>query len=173
VQSEIGQGTAFKIYVPASIDAKEAEAAPELAPIANGNGELVLVVDDEPPIREALVRTLESHGYRCYTAEDGSDALALYFTRRDEIDVVITDLAMGQMDGVKLVKNLRRLDPNVRVVVSSGHMQKENLDALEALGVRFFLDKPYTADKLLRALHAILHSNGSVAPKARSLAIVR
>ena len=116
----------------------------------------MLVVDDEPPIREALVRTLEANGYRAYTAEDGSDALHLYFQRRAEIAVVITDLSMGQMDGVTLVRSLRKVDPKVRVIVSSGHTQKENVVVLEGLGVRTFLDKPYTADKLLRALQKVL-----------------
>lgn len=157
VQSELGHGTAFKVYIPAAGDAAEAPPPIAPAPVVGGNGELVLIVDDEPPIREALVRTLEANGYRCFTAEDGTDALALYFTRRDEIDVVITDIAMAQMDGVKLVKSLRRLKPDVRVIVSSGHMQKENQDALQSLGVSFFLDKPYSAEKLLRALFAILH----------------
>jgi DNA-binding NtrC family response regulator len=117
----------------------------------------VLVVDDEPPIREALVGTLESNGYRAFTAEDGSDALALYFQRKEEIDVVLTDLAMAQMDGIALVRSLRKVNPDVRVIVSSGHMQKDNMVVLNGLGVKSFLDKPYSADKLLRALREILH----------------
>ncbi|MDR3404669.1 MAG: PAS domain S-box protein [Chthoniobacter sp.] len=156
VQSELGVGTTFSVFLPASQEKKTAGTAIEEAPIECGNGELVLVVDDEPPIREALVRTLSANGYRAYTAEDGSDALALYFQRRAEIDVVITDLAMGQMDGVTLVRSLRKVDPKVRVIVSSGHMQKENVVILEGMGVKTFLDKPYTADKLLRALQKVL-----------------
>jgi CheY-like chemotaxis protein len=60
------------------------------------------------------------------------------------------------MDGVKLVRSLRRLDSDVRVIVSSGHLQKENRDVLESLGVSVFLDKPYTADRLLRSLRGAL-----------------
>jgi CheY-like chemotaxis protein len=125
VQSEIGKGTTFRIFLPAASEAEaKAVNVQESAPPAAGRGELVLIVDDEAPIREALVQTLEGNGYRCFTAEDGSDALALYFTRRDEIDVVITDIAMAQMDGVKLTRSLRRLDPEVRVIVSSGHIKR-------------------------------------------------
>jgi PAS domain S-box-containing protein len=156
VQSEIGVGTTFSVFLPANRDTKAGNAAKDEAPIVRGNGELVLVVDDEPPIREALVRTLSANGYRAYTAEDGSDALALYFQRRTEIDVVLTDISMAQMDGVTLVRSLRKVDPKVRVIVSSGHLQKENVVVLEGLGVKTFLDKPYTAEKLLRALQAIL-----------------
>ena len=99
-------------------------------------------MDDEAPIREALVQTTEDHGYRAYTAEDGSDALALYFQRRDEIKLVLTDLAMGQMDGLALVRALRKLDSTVPVIVSSGHCQPDQVIVLEGLGVKTFLDKP-------------------------------
>jgi len=114
------------------------------------------VVDDEAPIREAIVATLEANNYHCYTAEDGTDALALYFERRSAIAVVVTDLHMGMMDGISLLRSLRKLDPNVKVIVSSGHIQKENLTILNSLGVKTFLEKPYTAEKLLRSVKAML-----------------
>jgi PAS domain S-box-containing protein len=157
VQSEVGHGTTFKVFLPASRDGAAAETGGEnLEPVERGKGELVLVVDDEAPIRDALVSTLEANGYHCFTAEDGSDALNIYFSRRDEIDLIVTDLAMAQMDGVKLVRNLRRLGSDVRVVVSSGHVQKEAMQELVALGVRHFLEKPYSADKLLRTMRRAL-----------------
>ena len=151
VQSEVGIGTTFRIFLPATKDGTaEVKDADETD--LRGRGELVLVVDDEPPIREALVQTLQDHGYRAYTAEDGSDALALYFQRKDEIKLVLTDLSMAQMDGIALVRALRRFDPGVKVVVSSGHCPPEQVIILEGLGVKRFLDKPYTASKLLRVL---------------------
>jgi two-component system, cell cycle sensor histidine kinase and response regulator CckA len=156
VQSEVGVGTTFRVFLPATLSEGTAETAQEREVDLRGNGELILVVDDEPPIREALVQTLEDFGYRAYTAEDGSDALALYFQRRGEIKVVLTDLAMGQMDGLSLVRALRKLDAQVRVIVSSGHCQPEQTIALEKLGVTTFLDKPYNAGKLLRAVRAEL-----------------
>lgn len=158
VQSEVGKGTAFKVFVPAELgeDAQMKESSGPVPAPPRGDGELILVVDDEPPIREALVRTLESYNYRCFTAEDGSDALALYFARQSEIDVVLTDLAMAQMDGVRLVRSLRRIDRDVRVVVSSGHIQREAAQELETLGVNVLIEKPYNADQLLRALKKVL-----------------
>jgi DNA-binding NtrC family response regulator len=145
------------VFLPANEDFNPCAGLPEAGgPPGAGNGELILVVDDEAPIREALVGTLEANGYRCFTAEDGTDALAVYFSRRDEIDLVLTDLAMAQMDGVKLSRSLRRFDPQVRIVISSGHIQKEAAQELVALGVRHFLEKPYNADKLLRVLRQAL-----------------
>ena len=155
VQSEPGVGTTFSVFVPATRDAEVAKKEDEAA-VADGRGELILVVDDEAPIREALVGTLSAHGYRAYTAEDGTDALALYFQRRGEIAVVLTDLSMGQMDGIALVRALRKIDPGARVIVSSGHFQKDNMAVLQGLGVEVLLEKPYTADKLLRALRKVL-----------------
>jgi PAS domain S-box-containing protein len=162
VQSEVGVGTTFSVYLPANQESKSDNSSKQEAPLARGNGELVLVVDDEPPIREALVRTLTANGYQAYTAEDGSDALALYFQRKNEIDLVLTDISMGQMDGVTLVRSLRKVNPKVRVIVSSGHLQKENVVVLEGLGVKTFLDKPYTAEKLLRAVQTELRVEAEV-----------
>lgn len=105
IQSQVGHGTTFKVFVPAIRDARSAPEKKEVdASVLRGNGELVLVVDDEAPVREAIVSTLEANGYRCYTAEDGTDALALYFERKAQIAIVVTDLHMGIMDGINLVR---------------------------------------------------------------------
>jgi CheY-like chemotaxis protein len=152
LQSEVGVGTTFKVFLPASREARSEEQQEEDLSALCGNGELVLVVDDEAPIRDVIAGTLENHNYRCYTAEDGSDALAVYFERRDAISLIITDLNMGMMDGITLTRSLRRLTPDARIIVSSGHIQKENQTILEGLGVKTFLDKPYTAEKLLRCV---------------------
>lgn len=166
LQSAVGVGTTFSVFIPASRDAEVAKIEDEAA-VANGTGELILIVDDEAPIREALVGTLTAHGYRAYTAEDGTDALALYFQRRGEISVVLTDLSMGQMDGIALVRALRKIDPAVRVIVSSGHFQKENVTVLQGLGVEVMLEKPYTADKLRRAIRKVLEPKKPATPAGK------
>ena len=153
VESQAGTGTTFAIFIPAMTDETAPNDKEPDVPLAPGRGQRVLVVDDEPAIRETVVQALIANGYRAYTAEDGTDALALYHQRRTEIDLVLTDISMAQMDGIALTRALRRINPNVRVVVSSGHFPKESLTVLENLGVKVFLDKPYTADKLLRSLH--------------------
>jgi CheY-like chemotaxis protein len=125
----------------------------------------VLVVDDEMPIREVIVGTLEAHNYRCYTAEDGQDALAMYFERRGAISLIITDLHMAMMDGITLTKSVKKLTPDARVIVSSGHINKENQTILEGLNVKAMLEKPYTAEKLLRCVKNALAA-APVASKA-------
>ncbi len=152
LQSEVGVGTTFKIHLPANRQIRTEVQQEESLADLKGNGELVLVVDDEAPIREVIVGTLEAHNYRCYTAEDGTDALAMYFERRDAIQLVITDLHMATMDGIGLTRSLRKLTPDAKVIVSSGHINKENQTILEGLAVKSFLEKPYTAEKLLKCV---------------------
>ena len=149
LQSEVKVGTTFKIHLPASLNAKAEEKNAGCITDLRGNGELVLVVDDESAIREVIVGTLEAHNYRCYTAEDGTEALALYFERRNEVHLIVTDLHMGMMDGVMLTRSVKKLAPDAKVIISSGHIQKENQVILEGLGVSHFLEKPYTSEKLL------------------------
>ena len=156
VKSYLGVGTTFTVFIPAA-DQMTGETKPvENGPIASGGGKRVLLVDDEPAIREAVSCTLEASGYQVFQAEDGTDALALYHQRRDEIDIVLTDISMGKMDGVTLSRALKRLNPKVRIIVSSGHFHKDNVTILEGLGIHAFLDKPYPADKLLRLLQSEL-----------------
>ena len=157
VESEPGKGTTFRIYLPAS-DQTTDEVAHEDAVIPRGKGELILVVDDEPAIRNSAIKTLEAHGYRAYTAEDGTDALALYFQRRGEIDLVLTDVEMDLMDGIALARALKKVEPAVKIIVSSGESNNNKKPILQDLGVTGFLDKPYSARDLLSAVYAAIHA---------------
>jgi hypothetical protein len=168
LQSEVGVGTTFKIHLPANRDARAEEKEEEDLAGLRGNGELVLVVDDEAPIREVIVGTLEAHNYRCYTAEDGTDALAMYFERRKAIQLIITDLHMAVMDGITLTRSLKKLTPDAKIIVSSGHIQKENQKILEGLGVKAFLEKPYTAEKLLRCVKNVIAAAPAAAAASKA-----
>ena len=157
LDSELGVGTTFRVYIPADREAKaEKKRAVNTAEL-RGQGEQLLIVDDEATIREAVVATLSANGYTCFTAEDGTDALALYFERKQAIALVITDLHMGMMDGIALTRSIRRVSPEAKIVISSGHIDKESQTALNSIGVQDILEKPYTAEKLLRCVKAILH----------------
>jgi two-component system cell cycle sensor histidine kinase/response regulator CckA len=158
LQSQVGVGTTFRVFIPANVEAKsEAKAYADLDAL-RGDGETILVVDDESSVREAVVAQLEAFGYQCYTAEDGTDALALYFERQDQIAGIITDLHMGIMDGITLVRSLRRLVPDVKVIVSSGHLEKEKVEILKGLGVDLLLEKPYSVEKLLTTVRKMLET---------------
>jgi two-component system, cell cycle sensor histidine kinase and response regulator CckA len=152
VYSEVGRGTQFKIHLPAVESALTSQVEETVLRLPSGHGELILVVDDEAAIREIARGTLEAHGYRALTASDGTEAIAIYVQHKDDIKVVLTDMMMPYMDGPATIRALRKLNPAVRIIASSG--LTENAIVIEAsnAGVKTFLSKPYTAEKLLQAL---------------------
>ena len=157
VYSEIGKGTSFRIYFPATETPMTAQALEEVKALPQGNGELILVVDDEAAIREITKGTLEMFGYKVLTAGDGAEALALYAQRQDEVKLVLTDLMMPYMDGAATVRALRRINPNVKVIASSG-LAGNGKSELASIGVNDFLTKPYSAEKLLTAIARLVNA---------------
>jgi two-component system, cell cycle sensor histidine kinase and response regulator CckA len=158
VYSEIGKGTEFSVYLPAiemGTASEEEKQRPEL-PV--GQGELVLVVDDEEAIREITRGTLETFGYRVLTASDGTEAVALYAGHRDEIKIVLTDMMMPFMDGPATIRALQKLDPQVKIIAASGLAANEKAAEAASAGVKTFLPKPYTAEKLLTTLAKLLRN---------------
>jgi PAS domain S-box-containing protein len=154
--SEVSRGAVFKVYLPA----QPGQVAPEATLktlLPRGQGECVMVVDDEATIREVTRSTLEQFGYQVVLASDGAEALALYAQRRAEIAVVITDIMMPVLDGVATIHALRRINPEVKVIAASGLMtETQNCVVLEA-GAAEILEKPYTADAMLLGLDRVLH----------------
>jgi two-component system cell cycle sensor histidine kinase/response regulator CckA len=156
VYSELHKGSQFTLYLPAVDMPGAADAAALQTNLPLGHGELVLVVDDEESIREITRGTLETFGYKVLTASDGTEALALYADKKNEIAVVLTDMVMPFMDGSATIRALQRMDPKVRIIAASGlgAGQRAGEGALE--GVSVFLNKPYTAEKLLNTLAQVL-----------------
>ena len=165
VESEPGKGTAFEAWLPASPQAHRPEAKPAAMTLPRGQGELVLVVDDEADILHVTRAMLERHGYRVITAGDGTLALTELSRHLGEVRLVITDILMPFMDGVQLIHALRRMAPELRVIASSGALgmpgQKDRTDEVKALGVRQILHKPYSVEQLLRTVHDELQPNAA------------
>ncbi len=157
VYSEVGQGTKFSAYLPVITTTEEQEAEDELG-LPSGQGELILLVDDEAPIREITRATLEANGYRVITASDGSEAVALYAQNIEETGVVLMDMAMPNMDGLASIRVLRKINPKVKIIATSGLTEKEKLTKVKDINANAFLAKPYTAEKLLRTIHEVLYA---------------
>jgi two-component system cell cycle sensor histidine kinase/response regulator CckA len=156
VYSEVGKGTRFKVYLPVA-DAGQLRSAEESpAEIPSGHGEMILVVDDEAAIREIARQTLENCGYRVLAASDGAEAIALYAEKKDEIEAVLTDMMMPYMDGPATIRALHRLNPYVKIIATSGLDADGKVIENAGPGVRAFLSKPYTAEKLLLTLAEVL-----------------
>jgi PAS domain S-box-containing protein len=157
VYSELGNGTTIKVYLPAADTAETKTLGRENRELLTGHGELILVVDDEASICQITKQTLEAFGYRAITASDGTEAVAHYASHGKDIAVVLTDMMMPVMDGPRTILALRKLNPMVKIIASSGLMSDGHAMAAANVGVNALITKPYTADKLLKAIHQVLH----------------
>ncbi len=152
VDSLLGKGTTFKIHLPAIVESQAGAVAEEEPPVPDGHGELILVVDDEAPIRETTKTVLESHGYRVLAASGGEDAIRIYIENNSAARLLLTDVMMPGMGGVELVRTLRILDPQIPVIATSGLGSEHKAKEFAALGVSLFLTKPYPAAVLLQTI---------------------
>jgi nitrogen-specific signal transduction histidine kinase/CheY-like chemotaxis protein len=152
VQSELGQGTTFKVHFPAQTEGAAESVAPIAAELPRGNGEIILVVDDEAAVRVISKQTLEAFGYRVILASDGVEAVREFAQRGEEIAAVFTDITMPAMGGLAMIEALRALNPQLPIVATSGLPTDDARTGLTRLGVGCFLPKPFTAERLLKAL---------------------
>jgi two-component system, cell cycle sensor histidine kinase and response regulator CckA len=158
LKTETGRGTTFRVYLPAA-DVKnhgvDIDAARPV--VADGNGELVLVVDDDAQIREMTAAILSSHGYRVVTAGDGTEAVAIFAARGTEISVIVTDIRMPNLDGAALAHVLLHLNPTVKILAMSGLASGGRNSQMQRFAGAF-LYKPFKSEALLHAIHKLLHS---------------
>jgi two-component system cell cycle sensor histidine kinase/response regulator CckA len=155
VYSEVGKGTAFKVYLPAITTPEILIAQEYQHELPEGHGESILVVDDEDQIREVTKKTLETHGYRVITANNGEEAIALYKQNREEIKLVLMDMMMPVMDGSVSIRELRKTNPEVKIIAVSGLSEKDKITKADDIQIQAFLMKPYTAQKLLKAIYEV------------------
>ena len=156
VYSELGKGTTFKVLLPA-ID-KPAETMTQNAQentTWKGTG-TVLLIDDEESVRTIAKRMLERIGFSVLVASDGKEGIEQYTAQHSEIVCVLLDLTMPQMDGEECYRELRAINPNVRVVISSGYNQQEVTQRFIGKGLAGFIQKPYQLAELRSVLHQIL-----------------
>jgi CheY-like chemotaxis protein len=136
---------------------RTAAIPPEIA-VLNPSGlrELILLVDDEMEIAELASTMLTDEGYRVVLAKDGFEALKIYQRIGNHIGLVILDFFLPVMDGDAVFDELRELNPNVAVVLSSGFAEQSKLGAMLAQGLKGFIPKPYTSEKLLEQVRSTI-----------------
>jgi PAS domain S-box-containing protein len=157
VRSQPGQGTTFVVYLPPiGPDQKWPRSDDQPISMVSGAGETILLVEDEPTVLEATSRMLNHLNYQVVTAMGGQEALALYEERKDEIDLVLTDMVMPDMKGVALFNKLKALNPEVSVVLMSGYPLGEKGVELLAQGVVDWFQKPVSLQKLARIIRRAL-----------------
>jgi len=156
VYSELGRGTTFKVFLPAMANSPYTPVADDISLLPRGNGQTVLVIDDEASILTITGQTLRAFGYKSLTAVDGAEGVAIYAQNVNEIAVVVTDLNMPIMNGMTAIRALLQLNPTVKVIATSGLNVTGDTEKLAEMGVTHSLAKPYTAEALLNALHQVL-----------------
>jgi len=157
VQSEVGCGTEFKIYLPAT-QAAELDSPPPEAVLPVGNGELILVMDDEAVVRQMTKTTLENYGYQVVTAISGLDGITTFQEHRQAIKLVVSDTDMPIMGGLAALHIIQKLEPKIPVIIASGG--KHDAASYQRIDTTHLttLDKPYTVEQLLQAVAKALNS---------------
>jgi PAS domain S-box-containing protein len=156
VHSTLGQGTTFAVYLPAAGESTPpAQVASAMIDMFRGNGEAILVVDDEAAVRQVTRAVLTALNFTVFTAVDGTDALIQAAEKRTELRAVITDAQMPHMDGLSFVRVLKRMLPAAGIIVASGHLEEREVNEFKELGVSALLDKPFTQEMLVAVLKTI------------------
>ena len=154
--SEVGKGTSFRVFLPATAAAEPVAAPDAASALPMGHGEKILIIDDERAFQEITRAIFTKFGYRVLTANDGTEAVALFAQHKNDIDLVLTDMVMPFLDGPSTINALRRLDPNVRILAASGMSEHEG-QAEQLTGTELLL-KPFTTERLLTIVDRVLKS---------------
>ncbi|HYD85401.1 MAG TPA: response regulator, partial [Opitutus sp.] len=169
IETVPNKGTTFRVYLPAAESTSLAPGAAATSTVMpRGTGELVLVVDDEPSIRNMAAAMLSRHGYRVLTAADGAEAVALFAPRSKEIRVVITDLSMPNLDGAALASVVHRLNPLVKIIAMSGLTPQMENERPAPQFTHAFLTKPFRPELLLTMVYDLLRAPPNPPPPSPS-----
>ena len=167
VETEVGQGTTFRVYLPAHDEQRLEEVRPEvLSTLPQGQGETILLVEDNEKLREGERALLESLGYRVLTAANGREALEVYRSaegagpeRGRRVDLVLTDVVMPEMGGRALIRELKKTDPDLKALAMTGYSLPEGLEALKEAGIQDIVHKPLEANTLAQAVRSTLDAD--------------
>jgi PAS domain S-box-containing protein len=157
VESEKGSGTAFHIYIPLTEQQERVPGSEQLA-VLEGCSEMIMLVDDEQHIVKTGLEVLENIGYRVLIAANGSEAVDLYKTRSDEIDLIIIDVVMPVMGGVEAASYFRDINPLVKVILSTGYDKNTTLPQGAGVPDEVILSKPFSTATLSHTVRKMLDS---------------
>ena len=160
VRSQLGVGTTFELYFPAVDEPIEEAASVDSSPhaLVKGNGEEVLIVDDEPVVAEYAHTLLDRNGYRCTYYTDSRDALAAFSTAPSRFSIVITDLTMPHLTGLNLIEEIRAINETVPVIILTGYGDKARRDQIAQFARCELLQKPVSGEELMRVMAELIRN---------------
>lgn len=159
VDSEVGKGSVFHLYFPL-VDANIRRGTSETVQIQRGN-ETILFVDDEISTVNMMERNLSRLGYQLETKSNPQEAVELFQSKSDQIDLVITDMTMPQMTGIQLAETLRQIRPDLPIILCTGHSDMIDEDKAERLGFAAYVMKPVAKQEMARIIRDVLDSDKS------------
>jgi two-component system, cell cycle sensor histidine kinase and response regulator CckA len=157
VESEKGRGTTFKIYLPAS----NREVYETIKPpdhISKGTG-TILLIDDEEMVLEVGEKLLKAMGYHVLTAREGREAIEVYKKHRETVDLVLLDIIMPNMKGGEVFGCLKEINPDIKVLLSSGYSIDGEASKILERGGKGFIQKPFDMERLSETIRVILGNN--------------
>jgi two-component system cell cycle sensor histidine kinase/response regulator CckA len=160
VNSKEGVGTAFNILLPAS-NKEPLEESESVEEVVQGAG-TILLVDDEEMILAIVEKVLLKLGYKVFIARNGREALRIYDRRKNEIDLVVLDIIMPEMSGGEVYDRLKAMDPNVKVLLSTGYAIEGEASRILETGCEGFIQKPFKIGLLARRIREILENKRSI-----------
>ncbi len=160
VESKIRKGTCFKIYFPVSHDTYSTKTKVKRKRPSFVNKDLtVLIADDEKYIRDLTTKMLNISGYKVYLARNGKEAINIFTEKRDEISCILMDLTMPELDGREAFTIIRKIDPDIPVIITSGYCEFDILLKFSNEKISGFLQKPYNLEDILSAIEIAISSN--------------
>jgi len=151
VESSEGNGSIFHIYIPL-VKSIETVSSPTPSKVIEGNGETILIVDDNNAVRRSSKEILESLNYKVIEASDGLEAIELFCSRQSEISLIMIDLVMPKLGGVEAINQIKKIDPNIKVIFSTGY-DKGDFFKDKALSDEYtILSKPHNIEKLSKTI---------------------
>ena len=152
VYSEPEMGTSFKIFIPVAEEGEQDKAVQIEAVLPRGNGETILIVEDEPMLRELVADVLMGQGYEVLLASNGREAVEVFKKKQEKVRLIILDMIMPEMDGPATFHALRSMSPDLKVIISSGFSQDSSVQKLLSRGAAAFVGKPYQTEDLLKII---------------------
>jgi PAS domain S-box-containing protein len=162
--SEPGEGSSFEMFFPAKEGDDQCIPSREETDTRPSGDEVILVIDDDPLVRDLAEEILVRFGYKVLTAIDGESGLNTYLDNKETVSLIILDLMMPGMGGRKCLEEIRKINSDVRVVVASGYSEDGHSDALVELGARSFIEKPFNIERLLSVVREVLDAEEKQKP---------